>query len=44
MQIANIESIQKGLEESHKQVIHSVKKISEEQAHLIPVPDEWTVA
>ena len=31
MQIANIESIQKGLKESHKQVIHSVKKISEER-------------
>jgi len=44
MQIANIESIQKGLKESHKQVIHSIKKISEEQAHLIPAPGEWTVA
>ena len=44
MQIANIESIQKGLKESHKQVIHSVKKISEEQTHLIPAPNEWIVA
>ena len=43
MPITNIQSIQEGLKEAHKQVIHSVKALPEEDAHRIPAPDEWLV-
>ena len=44
MPITNIQSIPEGLKEAHKQVIHSVKTLPEEDAHRIPAPDEWLVA
>ena len=44
MKITGIEAIVEGLKESQTHLINTVWQLSEETAHLVPAPDEWTVA
>ena len=44
MKITGIEAIVEGLKESQTHLINTVWQLSEEKAHLVPTPDEWTVA
>lgn len=44
MRAVEIENLQQGLRSAHTAVIASAQGVSEEDAHQIPEPDEWTVA
>ncbi len=44
MNAGEIENLQQGLRAAHTAVIASAQGVSEEDAHQIPEPDEWTVA
>ena len=44
MSAVETERLQAGLRAAHDAVIASVQGVSEEEAHQIPEPDEWTVA
>ena len=44
MKNTGVEDIVKELKESQTQLLNTVGQISEETAHLVPAPDEWTVA
>ena len=44
MKNTGVEDIVEELKESQTQLLNSVGQLSEENAHLVPAPDEWTVA
>ena len=44
MKNTGVEDIVEELKESQTQLLNTVGQISEETAHLVPSPDEWTVA
>ena len=44
MKNTGVEDIVEELKESQTQLLKSVGQLSEEKAHLVPAPDEWTVA
>ena len=44
MKNTGVEDIVEKLKESQTQLLNTVGQLSEENAHLVPAPDEWTVA
>ncbi len=44
MSVSQIETLQQALRSARDAVLASIEGVTEEEAHLVPAPDEWTVA